>query len=361
VDGVVSSTESGLLGVAAEWGDSKVGRRVVQVTSESFSIPLEQLHESDTTKHRFASWTFEQYAAAIQSAKFFTQVQRCLGYPLVDGETLDDKMRNKYFLAGGCARWMFGMTIGEATEDIEGHFDRVAIKTDLISCLQGAKAAGSINHLLQRTKSGPFLVSEFVTRLLAQTCEKAFVVAATAQARHLGNPSFDGWVLEMDFMLQLRLAAQHNTSVKVNVMDTAEETWEVPCLVKFDDPDDLVGDLIGQGVETYNNKLNVNDNAWLVPKRWYQGGYDAAQVLPNSIRFVQVTRGQTHSLKLQYLRALIGALVQIGRKVETVDVVFVVPESQCSTFMLGPVTSHLREWEWTQDKRRVAGFARSHT
>jgi hypothetical protein len=358
LDGIVGNNEriQSLLDEAASWVTWGPERRVVQVTSESFTIPIEQLMSSNTTEHRVTSWTFEQYTAAIHSADFFAQIDGCFG----DEETMEDKMGNKFFLAGGCARWMFGVTIDEASADIEKHLDRVNDKVLLVSGMQGAKAVGSVNHLVQRLKSGTFLVSEFVARQLAETCEKAFVVQATSQAMRLGNPSFDGWVLEMDFMMQLRLACENGTSIKVNVMDTTEEEWAVPLRVLFNNPNDLVGDVISQdGVQVHHNKLNVVDYAWLVPKHWNQGAYDAAQVLPNSIRFVQVTRGQTHSLKLQYMRTLIAALVQIGRLVLTVEVVFVVPEGRCDNFTLGQVTAQLGDWNWSPEQRRVAGFARS--
>jgi len=60
------------------------------------------------------------------------------------------------------------------------------------------------------------------------------------------------------------------------------------------------------------------------------------------------------------MRTLIAVLVQIGRTVETADVIFVVPEGQCDDFTLGQVTAQLDDWEWTPDRKRVAGFARSH-
>ncbi len=101
------------------------------------------------------------------------------------------------------------------------------------------------------------------------------------------------------------------------------------------------------------------DGAWLVPKRWNQGGYDAAQILPASIRFVQVTRAQTHSLKLTYMRALISALVGNGRSVQSVDIVVVVPAGQCHEFQVGNVESHLREWSWSKEHVRIAGLKRS--
>jgi hypothetical protein len=35
------------------------------------------------------------------------------------GDTLPEKLVNKFFLAGGCARWMFGFTRNKAIEDID--------------------------------------------------------------------------------------------------------------------------------------------------------------------------------------------------------------------------------------------------
>jgi hypothetical protein len=125
LDGIVGNTERGLLDVAAPWVSRSPGRRVVQVTSESFSIPGEQREATDTTKHRVTSWTFGQYAAAILCVEFVTQVEECFGDEEAMESTMEDKMGNKFFLAGGCARWMFSMTIEEATADIEKHLDRV--------------------------------------------------------------------------------------------------------------------------------------------------------------------------------------------------------------------------------------------
>jgi hypothetical protein len=59
------------------------------------------------------------------------------------------------------------------------------------------------------------------------------------------------------------------------------------------------------------------------------------------VRFVQVTRSDTHTLKLQYMVALLKALVSIGFEVKNVLVDFVVPADQCNSFKLGPTSGDL--------------------
>ena len=356
LDGVVASIHDDISGAASVWVCRVEGRSLILVTSESLTIPAEQLTNMGAIEHRVMSWSLEQYTAAVQSsAAFANEVQGRLGG---DGVDIHEQLANKFFLAGGSARWMFGLDVVAATTDIDKHLERVPDKQALLSGLQGARAAGSVNHLVQRVKRGTFLVSEYVARCLAETCEIAFVVAARAQAQV--NPSFDGWVFEMDFMARLRLAHAQRRPLKLSINNT-DEDWDVAKLIRFHIPADLVGDrVVAPGPEVFTNQLAVETYSWLIPKRWNQGGYDAAQVLEKSLRFVQVTRGGTHSLKLQYMRALIVELVRIGRVVETVDVVFVVPVEGKDDFTPpGSVESQLDDWGWALEHVRVAGFERS--
>jgi hypothetical protein len=43
---------------------------------------------------------------------------------------------------------MFGMTVQEATTDIDNHLSRVEDKERLLSGMQGAKAVGHVNHMV---------------------------------------------------------------------------------------------------------------------------------------------------------------------------------------------------------------------
>jgi hypothetical protein len=91
------------------------------------------------------------------------------------------------------------------------------------------------------------------------SCEISFVKQALEHARE--NPGFDGIVLEMDFMAQLRLAQKVNKTFAVKIGDSAEEEWRVLNFIRFTDPGDLQGTQQGfdEGFETFENKLKLGD------------------------------------------------------------------------------------------------------
>jgi hypothetical protein len=348
LDGVVSETRAALLEAVGAWVSRQDGRRVVRVTSESITVTGETLAQTRTKEHTVPSWTLEQYKTALTSDSFKEKVEANLGH----GGSLDEKLANKFFLAGGCARWAFGFSYAGALVDIDKQLARSKDKQALSAGLQGHKAEGAVNHLIQRPRDGKsFLVSGYVARCLSEDCELSFVRLAATQAQ--GNPGFDGIVLEMDFMAQLRLARKVNKTLTVKIGDIAEEQWRVLALIHFTYPDDLQGTQLGfdERFETFENKFKLGDGFWLLPKLFNQGGYDAVQVeLPDPdqpthihVRFVQVTRSDTHTLKLQYMVALLKALVSIGFEVKNVLVDFVVPADQCNSFNLGPTSGDLRE------------------
>jgi hypothetical protein len=272
LDGVVSATITDLLEAADTWVWKVAGRHVVQVTSESVLIIVEMRQETGTKTHTVFSWTLMQYEAAVEKEEFKRKIAERLG----PGDTLAEKLANKFFLAGGCARWMFEFLIIDATSDIDNHFAAVSNKHTLLSGLEGNKAKGSVNHLIQRLPTKyAFLVSAYAARCLAQLCELAFVEQAAVVAQD--NPGFDGIVLEMDFMAQLRLAMKNNGALKIMINDSTEEEWKVLRFLKFTQPNDLKGDKLQ--VDRFEIKCNVADGSWLLPKLFNQVGYDAAQVV----------------------------------------------------------------------------------
>lgn len=369
LDGVVGTTNKELLEASDAWVAKMDGRRVVRVTSESIKVTVETCHETSTHEHTVPSWTLEQYKIAVESNAFKQEVEERLG----NGETLDEKLANKFFVAGACARWMFGFTMDRVLGDIDKHIDGANDKQALLSGLMGQKAAGAVNHLIQRSREGGvFLVSDYVARCLAKSCELAFVRQAMVQAQ--GNPGFDGIVLELDFMAQLRTAKDNSKSLVLRIGDSKEEKWSVENLINFTQPSDLQGDRLNDGAETFQNKFSVANGSWLLPKLFNQGGYDAVQVVtpePSQathihVRFVQVTRSNTHTLKLKYMLELLRALVAIGFTVDNVLVDFVVPAGQCGEFTLGSTSGSLDNFSWQHpatnefgQRIRVAGFERT--
>jgi hypothetical protein len=84
-------------------------------------------------------------------------------------------------------------------------------------------------------------------------------------------------------------------------------------------------------------------------------------VLENCLRFVQVTRGATHSLKLDYFVKLITEVVK-QRQVASVEVVFVVPFGSADEFKRptdAQVRGSLSEWKWQLSDLRTVQLKRS--
>ena len=93
------------------------------------------------------------------------------------------------------------------------------------------------------------------------------------------------------------------------------------------------------------------------PAKWNQGGYDAVFIDESQklVRFVQVTRGDSHSLKLKYFRDfLVKQEQEVGYKVETLEIVFVVEQAKLQDFEISEVTGEGLLTRWGADWKRGA-------
>jgi len=268
-----------------------------------------------------------------------------------------EKIIGKYFLAGGSARWMFALSPSAVIEQVARSLEKLADLNSLFGGTQGSRNPNIVNHLLQRDSEGnSFLVSEFVIRELAKKCESAFVKEATRFSTLLQNPSFDGWVFELDFLMQLRQAyalSKDHEIVLFNERNGIEVKWLVSNHVYFYSVDELKGSLIEEEgkPKVYENKKNLKSDDWLIPQRWNQGCYDAVQILLDGTmaRFVQVTRGISHSLKLRYARELLKTLNDIGFKIGKIEIV-IVKEMGKEDVKISGVEGNLDEWGWKIDQ-----------
>jgi len=136
---------------------------------------------------------------------------------------------------------------------------------------------------------------------------------------HDRNTAMDGWLFEMWFFASIRSG---QVTFKTNGV---QGSWEKANVVTFD-PENVPNDL-------------PNDGIWLKPLKWNQGGYDAVYVNKDQkvVRFVQVTRGLTHSLKLHYFYSL---LFNFARYFETrkLEIYLLIPEQRVDAFKIGAVT-----------------------
>jgi hypothetical protein len=348
VDGITAKNDK-LMGAAIVWGEKEkeLNRKVVIVSSSQFVLGGEHYRNHQMHCYSMPSWTLKQYESACSNDAFYAGVKSQLG----DGDD-DDKMEqiaNKFFIAGASARWMFAFDCDElVTKEIPKYVEKLSNMNDLLSGMSGERGATAVNHLCMVNKKGKgFIVSEFAMRLVAEKCESSFITQATSFARKFQNPAFDGWVFELDFLLQLRLKEESAITVTIDDVD-GTESWQVKSRESFHNVRDV-------------GELQLETNMWLIPLCWNQGGYDAVQVLDEKLRFVQITRGATHDLKLHYFSELIKQVVE-ARFVEHIEVVFVVPFGEKAKFKKptqAQVTGDLRSWKWKLADLRVVEFKRT--
>jgi hypothetical protein len=305
LDGIVKEKHAELVSRAiAKWLIE--GKKLVLVCSLQYVIKAETLQVHKVAPFEMPSWTFQEYQEAYANEDFKKSISEDI-FP--DGDNDEEKLEDKYFVAGGSARWMFQFTVSDAIDDIERQISRVGTDAQLLlKGLEGERSNTSISHLFCSLDKKPFIISEFATRALAEKCESSFLTNARNSALAL-NPSFDGWILEAEFIYRLRAA---EVKIYRRGSDVASHL-PVAATLKFTNFSDI--------------KAMPAPNTWLIPMRWNQACFDSVQVLPeDGFRFVQVTRSKTHSLKKKYIVLFLDQFVKtLKAPVKFFEFWFVVP------------------------------------
>ena len=91
------------------------------------------------------SWTLEEYIAVSHNDDFWN----CVESKFEERSDRDDSVQQKYYYAGGCARWMLGYTQSEVIEFVLNQLEKVPNLRSLLTGLQGPKSGTAVNHLLQ--------------------------------------------------------------------------------------------------------------------------------------------------------------------------------------------------------------------
>eukprot|EP00035_Acanthoeca_spectabilis_P017927 m.378985 g.378985 ORF g.378985 m.378985 type:complete len:277 (+) comp16708_c5_seq25:1478-2308(+) len=208
---------------------------------------------------------------------------------------------------------MFGMSTASAIQDCDRYLQEVSDVELIIGHKQGAANPNAINHLqIMHDNGARSLISDYATRSLLQWNElrtMALLTGISSQLMH-DNPAFDGWVLELDFLTQIKVALRtkkKNTEATIQLIPGGEqsESWKIAGLTTQVTLDGVINP----------DKLDFEfkDGWWFIPKKYNQGGYDAMQLYTGvdgklCARFVNVTRSDKHDIKCQYCIDLLTAL-----------------------------------------------------
>ncbi len=212
------------------WAGMQAGKRTAVLVSSGAAqeLHIEDSVNSQTRNEMFQnwSWTLEDYVCAFKRARlnsnFGERVTKKRFVESTPGNTaavvgrtdLNDgilsDIDDKYFYAGGCARYFFGFSTDAVKSDITSAVNSLN-KTNIAEVLNTGTSHDETRHRLislfrpnengNDTKS---IVSQFtVQKLVEHAGEKAILFLYGMGAT---NPAFDGWVFEADFFFQCERA-----------------------------------------------------------------------------------------------------------------------------------------------------------
>lgn len=367
------------------------------ITSMQTSIPP-YIERCVPAYHMAKAWSMDDYLAAIENANFFNLVADNLGaIPGEDYTTLEsriDLLKRKCDFSGSSARWTFDYKIDKVISEVERYVLKVVDYPEFLALNIGEASNQAINHLFYtRNDLKRDFTSSLVPRIVAFNCNDSdFFKQATLIAKKHLNPSFDGHILEIDFLN----AIQFQTLVTVICGETAAAAK----LITYRRIQDIEYDEHKNGLFKFDtNYCSYQTNTVIrferdvldhplsrdelcsgvvmIPLAFNQGGFDAAQFVSSltevpklKFRFYQVTRAGSHDIKVHYMRVFRDKIKADLEKAgvnfyeifdEIMEVVVVAPRETARGYL------HPERWNIIGDtrdpnrqiERRVAAFTRA--
>ncbi|KAI3657466.1 hypothetical protein MP638_002729 [Amoeboaphelidium occidentale] len=365
---VICSMSSPFMDAVASWRElDEENRRAVVICSMSSRGENNDAEDAlHNVKEFFVySWELEEYIEAVQHEDFFNNVRDKLDAGFDAEETSDataslaqgsssaivsiDRRRalieSKFYYAGGSCRYMFDFDTATVMEKLSTAIEKVDDIVPYIKRSIGPQSNHIVNRLicvvrsrrgLGRLSTFKYIVSEWAASLLAIINGPDLVKSLAEVARRESNPSMDGWLLEMWFFAQIR-----NSDLTLLESTDTQVQW-AKCPVE----------------ELTSISVISNEPIWLKPVKWNQGGYDAIFIDKRAkyIRFVQVTRGKEHSLKLQYFASFLNELAKSAQsfEIDKLDIVFIVLREKIADFKVSKITGSglLKQFGFEQGNER---------
>jgi hypothetical protein len=318
-------------------------RRLVVVCSMSSRYKAKKEKDMMLNLEEFFvySWKEEEYLLAVRNDEFFSHVKTALDSDLQIDLSREDLVRSKFYFAGASARWMFLFATQAVVELIA---TSVASVDDILPYIKGTIGDQS-NNVVNRLFSSSLaehdmfprktsIISRFAGVRLAIKAGPDLIRRLADATQHDGNPSMDGWMLEMWFFACLR----HGGVKLFDYNDEEFQSWPESNVKTLD--------------VTCFPASPENHGVWFKPSKWNQGGFDAIFLDKGKglVKLVQVTGGGTHSFKIEYFYSFLLALGQSPQSFEItcLEIIFIVDQKKRSTFNLAKpsVPGMLKDFGW---------------
>jgi hypothetical protein len=264
--------------------------------------------------HLMMSWTLRQYEEA--GPKLFPSLSL-------------DELHELYCYAGGSLRLMLYLNTNLVKSFLNEKIAKVVNPADLLSGLAGMSSSHFVNALMQMHNDGVFFpVSDYARHRLVERNGLQFVTAAKM---HLpSNPSYQGWIFELEFITCLQLAKKTSRSLTLKFRSGPETSLTIDHL------------------EWYSNAqeeplvCHERGNSIFLPIKWNQGCFDAVYHWKEETKpcfaFISCTIAASHDCKLQFVADFLAKLYTLGEC------------ASCSSSS----TSHCQVHFWVVTKEEVA-------
>ena len=268
------------------------------------------------------SWTEAEYRSALSIPTLFASVQKFLEIMGTETELTQDLLiQSKYFIAGGCCRFMFSYSSKQVEDTIKTALQEYPNIHLYLSGITLPEAVYSILTLYKyRFRYIKCIVSEYAATEYALCMGPELISALYQAVRSECNPAFDGWLLELWFFAHIR-----NRELKCTVKGSLAIFTLPVCAVEQFTPDK----------DDIKQKLLSSTSLWLKPVKWNQGGYDAVycNTVKKIIYIVQITRVTSHEFKVKYFVKLLNSFENAFPNIAfEVRIMFVVLEENLQSF-----------------------------
>lgn len=336
VDGYTNETSKLLIASDAQF-EILEAKKVLFVCSQAVSFTPARfgLHARQIGGLELPPWVLDQYLRACESIRFLKSI---FEWPL-DTSSSDEKkivqdakrlVNEKFYYAGASARWMFEYDVEGIKQEIKYYIAKANNYSSLMAFATGPRSDYSLNHLIMniqnKDRNELFFVSQCALDLCLQQWNNGTDIKyAYSLARKHKNPAFLGWVVQFDFIDQIRrlsMGSQRRESAnKLGVydMEGVVEEWLVSGVTDFDS---TASNLDGEGWQKGH---------WMLPILWNQAGYDAASLCETDsgcryLKIVQITRGKAHNLKIGVFANLLRQVGDaLGKEIHGVEIVILMP------------------------------------
>lgn len=220
LDGMTSTTFSNRSReVGLEKWSEATRRKAIVVALMSLRICREDFGV-DPSFFEMSSWTLDEYKEALQDKQFLDSVKHNLyvdDSQAVEDPDVNELVERKFFYAGHSARFFFFST---PTKLLTGDLRRLAESVNALKYISndsiGSRQEGTVSTIQAKVNGHQVIVSGFFVRYFILKCKFKHIQLFLDLEAVKKNPAFEGWVVEWNFLLNLRVGKEFKKELKIS-------------------------------------------------------------------------------------------------------------------------------------------------